>query len=154
MHQRFVLLLGVVLGLLVAFLAGLLVIAPAALTHKESGPIETWYGDIAVSLVSRLGSSQPAATSQAALASGRTAYQSSCAQCHGATGDGKGVFGQSTFPPATDLTGGSAKAKSDAQLFRIVKDGLGLTAMPAYASQYHDEDIAALVGYVRSLQHG
>lgn len=145
---------GILCGFALLFLVLLFVLAPLALTHKSSGTLETWYGDTAVSLVSRFGTGQAAATSQEALTRGHADYESSCAQCHGALGDGKGAYGQSTFPPATDLTSGPARSKSDAQLFRIIKDGLGFTAMPGYASQYHDEDIAALVGYVRSLQHG
>lgn len=155
MRHPLLFLTGIVCGLIVAFLIGLFVVAPYALTHKDSSPLETWYGDAAVSLVSRLLGSQPAVTSnQAALASARAAYEASCAQCHGARGDGKGVYGQSTFPPATDLTSAPARDKSDGQLFWIIKNGLGFTAMPGYAGQYHDDDIAALAGYVRSLQHG
>jgi mono/diheme cytochrome c family protein len=145
---------GILCGFAIVFLALLFVLAPFALTHKNSGTLESWYGDTAVSLVSGLGGGEAAATSPDAMARGHAAYENSCAQCHGALGDGKGAYGQSTFPPATDLTSPAARSKSDAQLFRIIKDGLGFTAMPGYASQYHDEDIAALAGYVRTLQHG
>jgi mono/diheme cytochrome c family protein len=155
MRRPALFLIGLVCGLVAAFLVGLLVLAPLALTHKDSSPIETLYGDLAVNLVSSRGATTlPAATSQAALANGRAAYEASCAECHGSAGDGKGAFGTNTFPPATDLTSSQARSKSDAQLFRIIKNGLGLTAMPRYASQYQDEDIAALVGYIRGLQHG
>jgi mono/diheme cytochrome c family protein len=47
-----------------------------------------------------------------------------------------------------------AKEKSDAVLFWITKNGLSFTGMPAFAKQYDDADIWAIVGYVRSLQQG
>jgi mono/diheme cytochrome c family protein len=57
-------------------------------------------------------------------------------------------------PPATDLTGRDARAKSDAELFWIVKNGLSFTAMPGFGESYKDEDIWALVSYVRELERG
>src|SRR5262249_48835955 len=53
---------------------------------------------------------------------------------------------------ATDLTGGEAGEKSDAELFWVIKNGLSFTAMPAYRDQYNDDAIWALVTYLRSLQ--
>jgi mono/diheme cytochrome c family protein len=153
MRQPLLVVAGLVSGLAIAGLLGFLVIAPLMLTHKTTSSVESWYGDVAVSLVSRFGGGQAADSSAAALDRGHAAYEASCAECHGASGDGKGAYGQSTFPPATDLTSASARAKSDAQLFWIIKNGLGFTAMPGYAGQYQDQDIAALAGYVRSLQH-
>jgi mono/diheme cytochrome c family protein len=89
---------------------------------------------------------------QRALTTGRAAYTGSCAVCHGAKGDGRGVFGRSTYPDATDLTG--VKNKSDAQLFWIIKNGLGFTAMPAFGQQYKDAEIWAMVAYIHALQRG
>jgi len=138
-----------------ALLLVLVVALPFALTHRQDLPLERVYGDAAVSLVSRIlggDAPNPVANDQRALAGGRAAYTGSCAVCHGAKGDGRGVFGRTTYPDATDLT--SVKNKSDAQLFWIVKNGLGFTAMPAFGGQYQDADIWAIVAYVRALQRG
>ena len=78
----------------------------------------------------------------------------SCAECHGSTGDGKGVFGAATYPPATDLTSHDVVEKSDAELFWITKNGLNFTAMPGFGDQYSDQDIWNIVAYMRSLQNG
>ncbi|MBV9120293.1 MAG: c-type cytochrome, partial [Chloroflexi bacterium] len=110
-----------------------------------------------VNIASRFGggsATNPVASNPRAVQTGRDAYTGSCAQCHGATGDGKGEFGQATFPPATDLTSNDTRKMSDAQLFWIVKNGLGFTAMPGYASQYDDQQLWSLVSYVRALQNG
>ena len=138
-----------------ALLLVLVVALPFALTHRQDLPLERVYADVAVSLVSRIlggDAPNPVVNDQRALASGRAAYTGSCAVCHGAKGDGRGVFGRTTYPDATDLTG--VKNKSDAQLFWIVKNGLGFTAMPAFGGQYKDADIWAIVAYIRALQRG
>ena len=142
----------------VAALALVLAVAlPLALTHRQDLPLERVYGDAAVSLVSRVlggDAPNPLANDSRAVASGRTAYTGSCSVCHGAKGDGHGVFGPTTYPDATDFTTDAAKSKSDAQLFWIVKNGLGFTAMPAFGTQYKDADIWAMVAYIRRLQRG
>ena len=133
----------------------LVIALPFALTHRQDLPLERVYGDAAVSLVSRVlggDATNPVANDQRALSTGRTAYTGSCAVCHGAKGDGRGAFGRSTYPDATDLT--AVRNKTDAQLFWIIKNGLGFTAMPAFGDQYKDDEIWAMVAYIRALQRG
>ena len=142
----------------VAALAVVLVIAlPFALTHRQDLPLERVYGDAAVSVVSRIlggDAVNPAANDSRAVGAGRAAYTGSCAVCHGAKGDGRGAFGRTTYPDATDFTSDAAKGKTDAQLFWIIKNGLGFTAMPAFGGQYKDDQIWAMVTYIRTLQRG
>jgi len=145
------------LGAVAALVLVLVVALPLALTHRQDLPLERVYGDAAVSLVSRIlggDATNPAANDQRALSAGRAAYTGSCAVCHGAKGDGRGAFGPTTYPDATDFTSAAAKEKTDAQLFWIVKNGLGFTAMPAFGGQYKDADIWAMVAYIRALQRG
>ena len=144
-----------VFGAAVALVLVLAVGLPLALTHRQDLPLERVYGDAAVLVVSRVlggDAANPVANDPRALSTGRTAYTGSCAVCHGAKGDGRGVFGRTTYPDATDLTG--VKNKSDAQLFWIIKNGLGFTAMPAFGGQYKDDEIWAMVAYIRALQRG
>ena len=143
------------IGAALALVLVLVVALPFALTHRQDLPLERVYGDAAVLVVSRIlggDAANPVANDPRALSVGRAAYTGSCAVCHGAKGDGRGAFGRSTYPDATDLTG--VTNKSDAQLFWIVKNGLGFTAMPAFASQYKDDQIWAMVAYIRALQRG
>ncbi len=146
-----------VLGAIVALLIVFIVALPFALTHRQDLPLERVYGDAAVSVVSRVlggDAANPLASDPRALAIGRIEYTGSCAVCHGAKGDGRGVFGPTTYPDATDFTTDAAKSKTDAQLFWIVKNGLGFTAMPAFSGQYKDADIWGMVAYIRALQRG
>jgi mono/diheme cytochrome c family protein len=144
-------------GAAVALVVILVVALPFALTHRQDLPLERIYGNAAVSIVSRIlggDAANPLASDARALSTGRAAYTGSCAVCHGAKGDGRGAFGRITYPDATDFTSDSAKSKTDAQLFWIVKNGLGFTAMPAFGGQYKDEEIWAMVAYIRTLQRG
>jgi mono/diheme cytochrome c family protein len=144
-------------GAVAALILVLVVALPFALTHRTDLPLERVYGDAAVSVVSRVlggDAANPVANDPRAQSAGRAAYTGSCAVCHGAKGDGRGAFGLTTYPDATDFTSAAAKSKTDAQLFWIVKNGLGFTAMPAFGGQYKDDEIWAMVAYIRALQRG
>lgn len=148
---------GIVIGLAIAAVVAGLALAPLLLVHRSDLPLERAYGNGVVSLVSRVmagGAANPVAGNARAASNGRVAYIGSCAACHGATGDGKGAFGQNTYPAATDLLGEVAKELSDAQLYWITKNGLSFTAMPGFGGQYSDQDIWSIVTYVRQLQQG
>lgn len=77
-----------------------------------------------------------------------------CAGCHGV--DGRGSWRAVLFfvrPP--DLTDPARLAEeSDQMLFDVIKHGgasIGRPGMPAFGAQLDDEDIRALVAYVRAL---
>jgi mono/diheme cytochrome c family protein len=153
MRRRIATIVG---GMIVIGAIGLAVGLPIALTHRQDLPFERMYGAFAVSTVSRIlagNATNPRATDRRAVEVGRAAYTGSCGVCHGANGDGRGAFGRATYPDATDLRVATVKEKSDAQLFWIMKNGLAFTAMPAFAEQYTDSDIWALVTYLRVLQN-
>lgn len=147
---------GLILGVVLTVIVAAVVAAPLALTHKSAGGLETAYANAIINVVSSRGAgnigANPVPGNSQAIQDGRAAFTGSCAQCHGAAADGKGVFGQNTFPPATDLTTPAAKQLSDQQMFYIIKNGLGFTGMPGYADQYSDRDIWSFVSYIRDVQ--
>jgi mono/diheme cytochrome c family protein len=148
---------GIVIGVLGAALIAALFLTPLLLVHRTDLPLERAYGNAMVSLVSRVfggDTKNPLAGNARATTAGRFEYTGSCASCHGATGDGRGVFGQTTYPLATDLTSAEATALSEAQLFWITKNGLSFTGMPGFGGQYADQDIWSIVTYLRQLQQG
>src|SRR3954453_7157108 len=149
---------GCILGFILAFVVAIVVIVPLALTHHGAGSLERKLADVAVGLTTRLSArntgANPVAGTPQALEAGTTAYNGVCAQCHGASGQGDGLFAQAVFPPATDLTGDTTRQMSDAQLFYIIKNGLGFTPMPAYGEHYSDQTIWSMVSYIRALQNG
>ena len=156
-RSRRTLLVGLLLGALLTVGLGLAIGPALLLTHRDDLPFERAYAAAMVSLISRLqagDATNPRANDPRAIAVGRNAYTGQCSLCHGPSGDGRGGFGALTYPDAADLTAAKTVAKSDAQLFWITKNGLGFTAMPAFDRVFSDEQISALVSYIRALQRG
>lgn len=86
-------------------------------------------------------------------ANGESLYAVNCAICHGTSGNGDGPVGQTNFPPASRLNDAGFAAKADSVIIDAVKVGVsraGKQTMPP-AKGLSDEEIAALVKYVRSL---
>lgn len=80
----------------------------------------------------------PKPVNAAFIAQGHALYTQSCASCHGA--GGVGGYGPSLH--REDL--------SDAQIALKIKNGVK-GKMPAFAGQYNDKQVQALVAYIRSL---
>jgi cytochrome c oxidase cbb3-type subunit III len=82
--------------------------------------------------------------SQAALAAGRSIFNSSCAGCHGLDGRGS----DKAVNISTDA---NAQRLSDSQMSSIISLGIPETGMPAF-HKLTEEQVRAVVGYVRALQ--
>jgi len=86
----------------------------------------------------------PLAGDASAVESGRVMFRVHCAGCHGlkATGGRSGP----------DLTRGTfAAGDTDADLYRVIDNGVSGTEMPAFRDKLEDDDRWRLVSYVRSL---
>ena len=147
-------LLGLVLGLVLAGIVGALLV-PSFLRHRGDLPGERVLAEVTKELaIPREAVSLSAPkdlTDRRTINQGRQAYTGACASCHGATGDGKGVFGQALYPDATNLLERDTQEKTDGQLFWIIKNGLSFGGMPAFADLYPDDTIWAMVGYIRAM---
>jgi mono/diheme cytochrome c family protein len=81
-------------------------------------------------------------------------YLGLCATCHGA--DGRGSWRAALFlvRPGRLSDAAAIDARSDQYLFDLIKYGgapIGRPGMPAFGSTLTDDDIRAMVGYVRGL---
>jgi len=76
-------------------------------------------------------------------------FAAHCAVCHGAPGVPKGdiAYGLSLPPPDLAVT---AKLYSGGEMFWIIKHGIKMTGMPAWAD-HSDEEIWATVAFLRKL---
>ena len=87
-------------------------------------------------------------------ADAKTNWASNCAQCHGASGNGDTKMGR--MLNAMDLTDAKKQASfTDAQAATAIKDGIkqnGKTTMKAFGGKLSDDEIKALVAYVRTLK--
>ena len=81
-------------------------------------------------------------------------WDANCVQCHGAAGKGDTKMGK--MLNAADLTDPKKQASfTDAQAAAAIKDGVkqnGKTAMKAFGGKLSDDEIKALVAYVRTLK--
>jgi mono/diheme cytochrome c family protein len=84
----------------------------------------------------------------------KTNWANNCAQCHGPTGKGDTKMGQKVG--AMDLTDPKKQASfTDAKATEAIKNGVkqnGKTTMKAFAGKLTDDEVKALVAYVRSLK--
>jgi cytochrome c oxidase cbb3-type subunit III len=89
------------------------------------------------------GSAQSAASNS--TDAGKQVFASNCAECHGL--DGRGGEHAPNIATNPDI-----QAMSDDQLFRIVHNGAGSLAMPAFGKILSPAEIKSVVAYLRVLQ--
>jgi mono/diheme cytochrome c family protein len=83
------------------------------------------------------------------LALGLEHFAAHCAVCHGGPGVPKGDIGKGLYPPAPDLAHSSTQL-SEAEMFWVIKNGIKMTGMPAWAD-HSDEEIWATVAFLKKL---
>jgi mono/diheme cytochrome c family protein len=93
-----------------------------------------------------------AADSTADAGAGRLVYERHCIGCHGSQGRGGGY---DFFPSSvTNLTARETKRKSDADLREVLREGRPHPAMGPWKSVLSQEEIDAVVAYIRTFQPG
>ena len=81
-------------------------------------------------------------------------YYAFCASCHGTDGQGSWRAWLFLVRPGDLTDAARIRTVSDQYLFDLIKHGgspIGRPGMPAFGATLSDEDIAALVAYVRDL---
>jgi mono/diheme cytochrome c family protein len=90
----------------------------------------------------------------ARAADAKTNWTNNCAQCHGANGRADTKMGK--ILNAKDLTDPKVQAEfTDAKATQSIKEGVktnGKTTMKAFGGKLSDDEIKALVAYVRTLK--
>lgn len=109
---------------------------------------------ISLGVILRLrGGDRPAA---AGAPQGRALYEAHCAVCHGAGGKGDGPGAKVVRQPMRDFSDPAAmRGLDDPFLAEMIQKGSSQfgrsNAMPAWGMKLSDEEIRALVVYIRSL---
>jgi mono/diheme cytochrome c family protein len=84
----------------------------------------------------------------------KTNWMNNCMQCHGPDGSAKTSMGKALN--AKDLTNAAIQSSfTDAEAAAAIKDGVtkdGITRMLAFGGKLSDDEIKALVVYVRTLK--
>jgi len=81
---------------------------------------------------------------------GAAHFLSACAECHGAPGTEVSHIALGMLPPPPDLRH-RAHEWTDQELFWIAKHGLKYTGMPAWPTQERDDEVWAVVAFLRKL---
>jgi mono/diheme cytochrome c family protein len=81
---------------------------------------------------------------------GKTLYIKNCVSCHGKTGLGDGPKAKTLETGTGDMSAGAFQAQSDGEHFYKTKFGRG--DMPKYDKKIPDEDIWAVVNYMRTFK--
>ena len=75
-----------------------------------------------------------------------------CKNCHGTSGDGKGMMAVGLTPPPRNFTcAQTINGVPDGQLFWIIKNGSPGTGMPSFKNHLNDTQAWQLIHYVRKL---
>lgn len=115
----------------------------------------------AVTLSARLVAQSPAAPPAAdpGVQRGAQVYAKHCVECHGTAGKGDGPASHLLSPRPRDFTLARYKIRStetgslptDADMLRSVRQGLYGTAMPGWQQLLPDDDLRAVVAYLKTL---
>jgi mono/diheme cytochrome c family protein len=81
---------------------------------------------------------------------GFTHFKAHCEQCHGAPGVAPEPFALGMTPAPASLSYTATEWKS-AALFWVIKEGIKMTGMPAWKYRMTDEDMWAVVAFLRRL---
>ena len=91
---------------------------------------------------------------------GEVIYQKRCLQCHGDEGDGLGPAADYLNPPPRDFTLGlykfissafDADLPNDADLLRMINDGMPGTAMPGWSDILSETEIQDVIAYIKTF---
>ena len=97
-----------------------------------------------------LGQDAPEPLPREALRPAAGHYARGCALCHGAPGEPRSPAVRQMLPPPPDLAPRIGEW-TDAELFRIVKYGVRYTGMPAWPALARDDEVWAMVAFLRAL---
>ena len=86
------------------------------------------------------------------IAEGKQLFTSYCMVCHGLDGQNTGVpFATTISPPVPSLARAEVQSYTDGQLHWIIRYGLYPSGMPGSNGEFSNEDMWAMVTYIRHL---
>jgi len=93
----------------------------------------------------------PLTAGQAKPELGKTAYEQSCAGCHGSDGKGKSAAAAAMKIKPTNLTDHRMDSMKDGEIYWVVTNGVAKT-MPGFKDKLSETERWRIVNYVRSLR--
>jgi mono/diheme cytochrome c family protein len=94
----------------------------------------------------------PSPDTPATFQTGKEHFQHHCQICHGLDGHNTGVpFAANMSPPIPDLSDKKIQDYTDGQLKWIIQNGIRFTGMPSWKGILEDDEMWAIVRYLRML---
>jgi S-disulfanyl-L-cysteine oxidoreductase SoxD len=141
-----------------AFVLGLgfgpLLIMLRGIQATPPGQLETriFWGAKHHMLIGNKAQKKPLGPTSATLADGKEAFSHYCVACHGVDGQNTGVpFADKLSPPAPSLASRNVQSYTDGQLKWVIDNGIWPSGMPASRGTLSDNEIWAIVVYLRNL---
>lgn len=111
-----------------------------ALTTTMENSVESRAGDLAGAPV----------FTPAMVEAGAGGYKAMCAQCHGGVGESQAIWAR-TMQPMPPPLAEVAPQWSAKEIFWIVKHGVKMTGMPAFAPTHNDQTVWEITAFVKQL---
>jgi cytochrome c553 len=92
----------------------------------------------------------PGLDDRAKILVGVTHFAEHCVVCHGAPGVPPDDIGKGLYPRPPDLAG-VARFYTPGELFWIIKHGIKMSGMPAWADDHSDDELWATVAFLEEL---
>ena len=92
----------------------------------------------------------PPLTAPALIRRGFVLHREACVQCHGAPGVAPGDAAKGLLPVPNNLAQ-TAREWSASEIYWVTRYGLKMTGMPAWGMRFKDEDLWAVVAFVKHL---
>ena len=92
----------------------------------------------------------PELSGSALVQRGLVLHREACVQCHGAPGVPPGDAGKGLLPVPNNLVQ-TAREWSAAEIYWVTRHGLKMTGMPAWGMRFADDDLWAIVAFVKHL---
>ena len=92
----------------------------------------------------------PSTITPATVAAGARVYEARCAACHGAPGIARADWARAMLPTPPFLLDSRARW-TPGELYKIVHDGVKMTAMPAWGEVESERHISAVVAFLQAM---
>jgi mono/diheme cytochrome c family protein/cytochrome c551/c552 len=92
----------------------------------------------------------PALSDPALIQRGLLLHRDACVQCHGAPGIAPHDVGKALLPVPNNLAQ-TAREWSAAEIYWVIRYGLKMTGMPAWGLRFPEDDLWAIVAFVKEL---
>jgi cytochrome c553 len=134
---------------------GVVVLSGVVPIKASSGhwPITAWLLDFVKRrsvATHSIGIATPPLDDPALILKGAGHYESGCRPCHGSPGTSLPKIPAGMTPHPPDIRAQVSRWEP-AELFYIVKHGIKFTGMPAWPSAHRDDEVWAIVGFLRTL---